>query len=69
MLYYQDAYGILKGSRRHADVVVMVYIFLQPLDHLHNIGLIIAVKIDGAQLACELLLVLHGKVCDLNKRR
>jgi len=29
----------------------MVYIFLQPLDHLHNIGLVIAVEVDGAQLA------------------
>ena len=44
----------------------MVYIFLQPLDLLHNIGLIIAVEIRGAQLACELLPILHGKVCDLN---
>jgi hypothetical protein len=45
----------------------MVHIFLQPLDHPHNIGLVIAVEIGGAQLACELFLVLHGKVCDLNK--
>ena len=45
----------------------MVYIFLQPLNHPHNIGLVNSGKIGGAQLACELLPVLHGKVRDLSK--
>lgn len=44
----------------------MVYMFLQPLDLFHNIGLLIVVEIGGAQLARELLPILHGKVCDLN---
>jgi hypothetical protein len=45
----------------------MVYIFLQLLDHPHNIGLVNSGEIGGTQLACEVLLVLHGKVCYLNK--
>ena len=65
--YYRDAHGILKGSRCHADVIITVYIFPQPLNHPHNIGPANAGEIGGAQLASEPLLVLHGKLCDLIK--